>query len=481
MRKLFFLFLAAAAGTGLFFHFKPMEKGLSLEGEKHLVPAASIKFLSDETYLDGGEKRVAKQEIFAEVLKMIDGAENYVLVDMFLFNDFAGKETEIRRELSEELSGALADKKKENPTASVVVITDPINSAYGGPEPEHFKKMREAGVEVVITDLNKVRDGNPAYSSFYRLLSFIPWPDKPAKNRFPNPFDYDKPKVPLKSYLYLPNFKANHRKLIVADKKVAGGYKMVSLITSANPHDASGYHGNSALTVEDGVWKDIIKSETAVAKFSGKSISLPAEKISDASGEVEAQILTEEKVRKKLLDILAETVAGDKVDMAMFYLADRKIIKALLAASAKGAEIRLLLDPNKDAFGFKKNGVPNRPAAAELIKKSKGKIKIRWCDTNGEQCHSKMVLVKNKNGYHLMLGSANLTRRNIGDYNLETEALVKSDSLIPAVADAYDYFNRAWNNEGGKTYSADYDKYKNESSVSYFIYMAREISGMSSF
>ena len=34
-----------------------------------------------------------------------------------------------------------------------------------------------------------------------------------------------------------------------------------------------------------------------------------------------------------------------------------------------------ILDPNKDAFAREKSGVPNRPVAYELVKKSKGKIK----------------------------------------------------------------------------------------------------------
>ena len=61
----------------------------------------------------------------------------------------------------------------------------------------------------------------------------------------------------------------------------------------------------------------------------------------------------------------------------MFYLSNRDIVKSLLDASQRGVDVKLILDPNKDAFGMEKDGVPNRPVAHELVKKSKGKIQIR--------------------------------------------------------------------------------------------------------
>ena len=42
----------------------------------------------------------------------------------------------------------------------------------------------------------------------------------------------------VRSYLALPNFKANHRKVLVADE----GERFRAVITSANPHDGSSRH-----------------------------------------------------------------------------------------------------------------------------------------------------------------------------------------------------------------------------------------------
>ena len=50
----------------------------------------------------------------------------------------------------------------------------------------------------------------------------------------------------------------------------------------------------------------------------------------------------------------------------MFYLSERQIVKALITAKERGVNVRVLLDPNKDAFGREKNGIPNRQVASEL-------------------------------------------------------------------------------------------------------------------
>jgi hypothetical protein len=52
------------------------------------------------------------------------------------------------------------------------------------------------------------------------------------------------------------------------------------------------------------------------------------------------------------------------VDAAVFYFLDRCIVKAFTGAIQRGAQVRLLLDANRDAFGREKNGIPNREVAA---------------------------------------------------------------------------------------------------------------------
>ena len=79
--------------------------------------------------------------------------------------------------------------------------------------------------------------------------------------------------------------------------------------------------------------------------------------------------------------------------VAAFYLSKRDIIKSILKASKNGAEVHIILDPNRDGFGYEKYGTPNQATAHELLKKSNGNIKLRWYKTHGEQFHTKFNFI----------------------------------------------------------------------------------------
>jgi phosphatidylserine/phosphatidylglycerophosphate/cardiolipin synthase-like enzyme len=276
----------------------------------------------------------------------------------------------------------------------------------------------------------------------------------------------------LRGYLSLLNFKANHRKVVASEKE--------ALIASANSHDASGYHSNIAFVGQGAVVQDVVEAEAAVAELSGET--LPQWKISapPESGPVHLRLLTEGKIKARLLTALGRCGTGSSVRLAMFYLSDREVIDGLLAAAARGAEVRLLLDPNKDAFGRKKNGIPNRPVARELVEKSQGRIQVRWYGTHGEQFHSKMVMISLPEQIVLIGGSANLTRRNLDDLNLEAclEVTAPPDSQV--VREATGYFERIWRNDDG-LYSLDYKEFAEKSWFQYALYRFQEWSGMSTF
>ena len=168
----------------------------------------------------------------------------------------------------------------------------------------------------------------------------------------------------------------------------------------------------------------------------------------------------------------------DQIDLAMFYLSERQTIQALIAAQERGVKLRVLLDPNKDAFGRQKNGIPNRQVASEL---DQAGIPVRWCNTQGEQCHSKMIIKRSGNASELILGSANFTARNIKNYNLETDLRVVGSTQAQVFQDADQYFNTAWSNLEGKQMSVDYAQYADESKLKYALYRFMEWSGLSTF
>lgn len=469
---------------------KPLPADLSLKGEVYQVSGSNVEFVYDVTGMKAGQ-RVSQQRIFDRVLGMIHQAQDFVLVDFFLFNEYLGKNSTRHRRLCQELSSALLESKRNHPNIHMVVIIDPINEAYGGPVPESFRALRAAGIPVVLTDLRILRDSNPIYSSFWRM--FFQWSGTSPAGRLPHPFSRDASGVSIRSWLSLMNFKANHRKLIVTDAPTpAGGRQMECLVTSANPHDGSSAHNNVALWARSGVWRDLVRGEQAVLAFSGQDIDLfswlpsyaSVGKTNDNNAPLgptaQVQVLTESKIRRSLLEVIEGVGRGDTIDIGMFYVSERSIIKALLNAAQRGANIRVLLDPNLDAFGYQKNGIPNRPVAAELVKRSEGKINVRWYKTHGEQFHSKMVLVKQETKATLFAGSANLTRRNLADLNLETDIVMTAARGFPAIQAAEGYFERVWANRDLDC-SVSYETYSETSSLKYWIYRFQEWSGATTF
>jgi phosphatidylserine/phosphatidylglycerophosphate/cardiolipin synthase-like enzyme len=155
------------------------------------------------------------------------------------------------------------------------------------------------------------------------------------------------------------------------------------------------------------------------------------------------------------------------------------VIRALLRAHDRGARLRLLLDPNEHAFGRRKNGVPNRPVAAELHGSG---VEIRWCHTTGEQCHSKQLLVRRPDGEAVLItGSANFTRRNLDGFNPETSLELRGPSDAAALAAAADWFEWRWSNRDGRSFSLDYARHADPSRLRYLQYRVMEATGLSTF
>jgi len=191
---------------------------------------------------------------------------------------------------------------------------------------------------------------------------------------------------------------------------------------------------------------------------------------------LQVQVLTEEAIADAAEAMIAGAGPGDALDLVMFYLADRGIVRALAGAAQRGVALRVALDPNKDAFGREKSGMPNRQVARELVAAG---VPVRWALTHGEQMHTKMLLIRKRDGSaDLLLGSANFTRRNVRDYNLETDVRVTGPAEDAALADAAAYAERVWTNGGGRVFTADYDAYRDDSRWRVFRYRLQEATGL---
>ncbi len=462
---------------------RPMPPGTDVHSAPVALDPANVQFLTDLTWNEPRGQTLREQRIFDEVMRIVDEAETFIVADFFLFNDLMGAADAPHRALSRELADRLMARKAAQPGLTILLVTDPINDLYGGAPSPLLTELRDAGINVVTTDLRRLRDSNPAYSALWRL--FGQWfGNAPGAGSLPNPFDTEPAKISLRSWLALLNFKANHRKLIVADRADA---QLVGLVTSANPHDASSAHSNVALLFVGAPALDLVTSELGIARFSGWEghilAAAPETPPVDAAQAVQLAYLTEGAIRAHLLDAIDTTRNGDSIRLATFYLADRGIVTALLRAAKRNVAVQLILDPNRDAFGRQKDGVPNRPVANELVTGSDGRIEVRWYRTHGEQFHTKLALITHADRLTASLGSANLTRRNIGNYNLEANVALDVGTQSPLAAEMQDYFERLWTNRGpsGTEFTAAFEVYRDTDSRRYWRYRFMEATGLSTF
>ncbi len=447
-----------------------MPEGLCFVGG--VSDASQVAFLGDKTWVDADGMRHTDQQIFDAAFDMIRRARKLVLLDMFLYNDFQRGKPETTRLLSSELTDTLLHQKQAYPGLTITVITDPINTVYGSLPSAQFARLTDAGITIVFTDLSRLRDSNPIYSLFWRLL--IRPLGNSQRGYLPNPFDPDG-KATLRSYLALLNYKANHRKVLICDD----GDELVGLVSSANAQDASSANANAAIRFTGPAVEDLLTSENAVLELSGQEpLRLPVATPGQVPG-VAVQILTERAIKTEALRMIEQAMSGERIDLATFYLSDRDIIGALMRARPKGVIVRVLLDPNKDAFGHRKYGIPNRPVAAEL---RQANIEVRWAHTHGEHCHAKLMLVEGKSGEgRLLLGSANFTRRNLDNFNLETDVLIRASCSSAVLRDARRHFDLLWNNTTEQICSVPYEHYQDESVLKKCLYRFLEVSGWGTF
>lgn len=463
------LFLLAGVISATYHTLKPVPEGLDFEGP--VRPASGVALLSDETYTGPDASRVMDHEIFDEVFRLIDQAEQLVVADMFLFNRF-GREPE-HRPLTAELTEALVRRAESDSDVTVVLITDPLNTLYGGVPAPHLDRLREAGVHVVETDITRLRTPHPSWSGLWRIC--CQWLGNSTEGGWlPNAMGEGR--VTLRSYLALLNFKVNHRKTLVVDE----GKQWTGLVTSANPHDASSEHSNTALIFRGLAVRDLLETEAAMMRMSGHAVPFDLPEIeSEPEAEARIQVLTEAAIRDQVLETIRDAHEGDRIRVAQFYLSHRSVVRELIDARERGVPVRVILDPNKDAFGQEKGGRPNRQVAMEL---KQADLELRWCATRGEQCHSKSLLVERGNAQsELIMGTANFTRRNLDNFNPETNVRLLAASDHSVMRDAKARFDRRWENREGCRHTEPYEAYADESTLRYWQYRFMEATGWSTF
>jgi phosphatidylserine/phosphatidylglycerophosphate/cardiolipin synthase-like enzyme len=126
-------------------------------------------------------------------------------------------------------------------------------------------------------------------------------------------------------------------------------------------------------------------------------------------------------IRDHLRMVLAE--AQDEILVSMYVLGDDEVEAALIAARRRGVDVRIILDPNIQAFSLPINGVPN---IAVLLTLGDAGLPIRLYPVKpGGQMHLKLAIIDR----HLVFaGSANWTTLGL-DGNNETALFIEDTRL----------------------------------------------------
>ena len=502
---------------------------LGINYESPIRETENAEFHYDLTYLDKDGNIQYDRNLWDATYKVIDNAKDYLIVEMFLFNDLYNKDKEHFPEFAKEYTERLVKKQKENPNLKVYILADENNNFYGAFEHPFITSMKNAGINVIIVDIFKLKDTFPWYSPFWR--TFIkPMGNPQNKGWITNFYGDIWPKLTIRNLLRALNVKADHKKVFLNEKEV--------VVSSANIHDPSYFHENIAIYTDGPIVKDVLHNLQLVAKFSDSEInvdgsdrrmenimnsgsndktetdektlnsenqkennvkqinneeneqnvkektSINSEKnsITDTEGHTyKIQYLTEGAIGKHLDEDIDSLKAGDELLMGMYFLADKGVIDRLIKAAKRGVKIRIIFDRSRDAFGMSTNGLPNKPVSKKLKKKTKGKIEIKWYFTNNEQYHTKITLMKKTDGNVIInAGSANLIKKNIRGYIMDANfrILTTQDSKISK--DIYEYFDRLWENKDG-LFTLNFDDEPTTGGFSDFMYKILDATQLGSF
>ena len=238
---------------------------LGVDYESPMRDSDNVEFHYDLTYLDKDGNIRYDRKIWDATYKVVDEAKDYLIVEMFLFNDIYNKDKEHYPEFAKEYTRRIIKKKMENPDLKVYVLSDENNNLYGAFEHPFITDMKKAGIDVIVVDIFKLKDTFPWYSPIWRTL-IEPHGNPQGKGWIGNFYGPMWPKLTLRNLLRALNVKADHRKIFLNEGNV--------VISSANIHDPSYFHENVAISANGEIVKDVLQGLKHVAEFSDGKIDV---------------------------------------------------------------------------------------------------------------------------------------------------------------------------------------------------------------
>ena len=153
----------------------------------------------------------------------------------------------------------------ENPNLKVYVLLDENNNLYGAFEHPFITQMKNAGIDIILVDIFKLKDTFPWYSPIWRTL-IKPSGNPQNKGWIGNFYGPMWPKLTLRNLLRALNVKADHRKIFLNEENV--------MVSSANIHDQSYFHENIAISANGEIKDEVLRGLQLVANFSNGKIDI---------------------------------------------------------------------------------------------------------------------------------------------------------------------------------------------------------------
>jgi hypothetical protein len=394
---------------------------------------ASQTFRLSEADVDLAYELAPRPAAAGREMSAIDHAEQLIVVD--------------RSPVTAELMQHLLSRKRLRPNLKIVLVTDPANEAFGGTASQIVVSLEEAGIIVARVRLDRLRDSDPLYSGLWRLL--LGW--------WSDPFDETPGQAGLTAWARMQNFKADRRQLVIADDGYGGWTAVIAPAGAA-----------AGLTLRGSLAAAMITGELKIAAWSADDDRLPGGPPLESRGvgSIDARFLTEGAIETALLDAVAAAVSGDRISIAVENLSDRRLITALLRAAGRGARLQVLLA---------RNPMPNPAVAGELLRDGGGRIEVRWYSVEPGVWSPKLLLVQHRNDLWVNFGSANFTRRNLGDLDLEAGVELRMPARAAPARTAGEYFAKLWSGASLHPELAD------KSPSAYWRYRIAEAAGLSNF
>ena len=196
------------------------------------------------------------------------------------------------------------------------------------------------------------------------------------------------------------------------------------------------------------------------------------------------QLLTEGAIRAALLEQLGGAARGDSLDMALYQLADRDVVRG--AAGRRAPRRHRAPDPRPERGRARRSpprACPTSRWRASWSRAAAGRSTCAGTARTASAFTARWRCWSTAQRLWLTLGSANFTRRSLDDYDLEANVALELTADAAIAEQARGYFETLWGNRAGAgiEYTADFAAFADPSQADYWLGRLLEATGLSGF